>query len=590
MGLGEPAAILRDQKNVDPILAMDTNDRRYSPERLVVVMSLVAVLSLIIAGRLVQMQFFQHSMYVRLALEEGTKSKPMPPTRGVICDSRMGQLAASVVVDTVVAEPRRIKDLPAAAHRLAAILDIDATELLSQMTAPANWKYLVVKERVDPHASSEIDGLEIAGIYLIHESMRVYPDQDLAGHTLGLVNRQGEGVVGLELEYNGELKGTPGTITFSVDAYGRPIQVKSDIPPVSGHTLVLSIDRSLQCLAAKELLRGLEDSRASAGTAIIMESETGRILAIANYSRFNSSGRSEYQADPWWNRAIQDVIEPGSTFKVVVVAAALEARLARPDELIDCHMGSMLIGKRVIHDHKPYGLLTLAQVLEYSSNIGAAELGMRLGKELLCEAVCKFGFGSQTGIDLPAERAGRVRDIKNWSDFSVASISFGQEIGVTSMQIITAINAIANGGYRVRPSIVDRVIGERGQIIRARAPELVPILRPETAAQIRDALEGVVLRGTGRLAALEGYRAAGKTGTAQKAVGGHISKTKYLASFVGFAPLPRPRVTILVQIDEPQSDIYGGDVAAPVFQRIAQETLIQLHVPADKDLSLSNHG
>lgn len=569
---------------------MDTSERLYSPERLVAVMSFVAVLSLIIAGRLVQMQFFQHPMYVRLAIEEGTRSKPIPPTRGVICDSQMGEFAASVTVDTVVAEPRRIKDIPAATHRLAAILDIDATELLGQMTTPANSKYLAVKQRIDSHAKSGIDGLGIAGIYLIHESMRLYPDQDLPNHTLGLVNKQGEGVVGLELEYNGDLKGTPGTITFTVDAYGRPIQVKSEIPPVSGHTLVLSIDRSLQYLAARELLKGLEDSRASAGTAIIMESETGRILAIANYARFNRNANSEYKADPWWNRAIQDVFEPGSTFKVVVAAAALEARLARPDELIDCHMGSMLIGKRLLHDHKPYGLLTLAQVLEYSSNIGAVELGMRLGKELLYGAVCKFGFGSRTGIDLPAERTGRVRNLKNWSDFSVASISFGQEIGVTSMQIITAINAIANGGYRVRPSIVDRIIGEKGQIIRARAPELVPILRPETAAQITDALEGVILRGTGRLAALEGYRAAGKTGTAQKAVGGRFSKTKYVASFVGFAPLPRPRVTILVQIDEPQSDIYGGDVAAPVFQRIAQETLIQLHVPPDKDLPLSNHG
>ena len=263
----------------------------------------------------------------------------------------------------------------------------------------------------------------------------------------------------------------------------------------------------------------------------------------------------------------------------MVATAALEAGLTRPDEMIDCQMGSITIGRHVFHDHKRYGLLSFSQILEYSSNVGAAKLGLRLGEQRLYEALRTFGFGSKTGIELPGEIVGLVRDWHDWSGLSIGAISFGQEVGVTSIQILTAINAIANGGYGVRPSLVDRIIDEKGDLVSVNAPERVRLMSPRTAEAVSNAFEGVVLRGTGRRAALEGYRAAGKTGTAQKIVDGHYSSSKYVSSFIGFAPLPHPRFTILVQIDEPKGMHYGGDVSAPFFQKIAQEALLQLRVP-----------
>ena len=254
--------------------------------------------------------------------------------------------------------------------------------------------------------------------------------------------------------------------------------------------------------------------------------------------------------------------------------------------MIDCQMGSITIGGHVFHDHKGYGLLSFSQILEFSSNVGAAKLGMRLGQQGLYEALRNFGFGSKTGIDLPGEIVGLVRDWREWSGLSIGAISFGQEVGVTSMQILNAINAIANGGYLVRPSVVDRIIDENGDLVFARTPERTRLMSPRTAEAVSEAFEGVVLRGTGKRAALEGYRAAGKTGTAQKIEGGRYSSSKYVSSFIGFAPLPKPKITILVQIDEPKGGHYGGDVSAPFFQKIAQETLMLLRVMPDQNMPL----
>jgi cell division protein FtsI (penicillin-binding protein 3) len=315
-----------------------------------------------------------------------------------------------------------------------------------------------------------------------------------------------------------------------------------------------------------------------------MEADTGRILALASYPDFNANTYNEYPAEVWRNRAVSDLFEPGSTFKVVVASAALEAGLTRPDEVIDCQMGKITIGGHVFHDHKPYGLLTFPQILENSSNVGAAKLGLRLGEERLYEALRSFGFGMRTRVDLPGEIIGLVRDWHRWSKLSIGAISFGQEVGTTPLQMAVAINSIANGGFRVRPTLVDRVIDSGGNLVRARSLERTQIMSPDTAASVREAFEGVVLRGTGKAAQLEGYRAAGKTGTAQKIVDGHYSNSRYVASFIGFAPLPRPRLTVSVLIDEPHGKIYGGEVAAPIYQKIMQEALMQLRVAPDMGL------
>lgn len=553
--------------------------------RIAVLILGITLWGFLILIRLIQLQIFERDSFVQLAAQRQQVTRSIHAPRGIIYDSHMAELATSVTVSTVVAEPRRIQNIPDAARKLAAVLDLDPRELAERMMDPARQSFMVIKRRIDPEAEKRIEMLGLSGVYFADESMRVYPNRELACQTLGFVNMNGDGGAGLELQYDKELKGKEGLYSFDIDARRKSFRVRVDKPPAQGRSLVLSIDKSIQYIADRELKLGVEKAQAKAGTAIVMESETGRILALSNYPQFNCNTYNKYGPDYWRNRAVSDVFEPGSTFKVVVAAAALEAGLTRPDELIDCQQGAITIGRHVFHDHKGYGLLTFSQVLEYSSNVGAAKLGMRLGQQGLYQALRNFGFGSRSGIDLPGEIIGLVRDWHKWSGLSIGAISFGQEVGVTSLQILNAINAIANGGYLVRPSIVDRIIDENGDLVFARTPERKRLISPRTAEAVAGAFEGVVLRGTGKRAALEGYRAAGKTGTAQKIEGGRYSNSKYLASFIGFAPLPKPKITVLVQIDEPRIGHYGGDVSAPYFKTIAQETLMQLRVPPDPSLT-----
>lgn len=561
----------------------ESGNRSYA-SRILLVIGSITLWGVVISVRLVHLQVFQHQAFVQLALEKQQITRSVLAPRGVIYDSHMDELATSITVSTVVAEPRRIQNLPKAVRSLSSVLELDPQELQARMADPSRKMFLVVKRRIDPKTEAHVEALKLDGVYLVQESMRVYPNRNLASQTLGFVNMNGDGGTGLEQEYDKELKGEQGQISFEVDARRKSFRGKVEKAPVQGHSLVLSLDRSIQHIAERELAAGVQETKAQAGVAIVLESDTGRILALANYPDFNSNSYNEYPVERLRNRAVSDLFEPGSTFKVVVATAALEAGLTRADELIDCQMGSIRIGGHIFHDHKPYGLLRFNEVLEHSSNVGAAKLGLRLGEQRLYEALRTFGFGAPTEVDLPAEGLGLVRDWHDWSGLSIGAISFGQEVGVTSLQILCAINAIANGGYRTRPSLVDRVIDQDGDLVRVKAAERTRIMSPDTAAVVRDAFEGVVLRGTGRKAALKGYRAAGKTGTAQKIVAGRYSDSKYVASFIGFAPLPSPRITVLVQLDEPSGRIYGGDVSAPIFARISQQALLRLQVPPDQTL------
>jgi cell division protein FtsI (penicillin-binding protein 3) len=564
---------------------MSDGGKSFKTTRIAVVILGVTLWSFLILVRLVQLQVLDHQSFAEIAAENQQVTRSIQPPRGIIYDSHMEELAASVPISTAHAEPANIKDKPATAQALGKILEMKPQEILSKLRSSGR-KDVIIKRRIDPNAVKRIETLGIEGVYFVEESMRVYPNRELACHALGFVNMNGDGTYGLEQQYDKDLKGKEGLFSLDVDVRRRSYKANVDKAPIQGHSLVLSIDKSIQYITDREIANAVENAQAKAGTAIVMESDTGRILALSNYPQFNCTTYNLYKDDLWRNRAISDVFEPGSTFKVVVAASALEAGLTRSAEMIDCQMGSITIGRHVFHDHKSYGLLSFSQILEFSSNVGAAKLGLRLGEQRLYESLRNFGFGSRTGIDLPGEIVGLVRDWHDWSGLSIGAISFGQEVGVTSMQILTAINAIANGGYRVRPTIVDRIIDANGDLIKVTTPERVRLMSPPTAKAVSDAFEGVVLRGTGKRAALEGYRAAGKTGTAQKIVDGRYSPSKYVSSFIGFAPLPHPRFTILVQIDEPKGAHYGGDVSAPYFQKIAQEALLQLQVPIDPTIPL----
>ena len=423
----------------------------------------ITLWSSLILARLVQLQIFQHREFTQLAQQRQQVTRSVLAPRGVIFDRRMDELATSVSVSTVVAEPRRIQDVSGAARSLAAVLGVAPATMEARLRDPSRQTFQVIKRRISPKEEARIETLNVDGIYLVDESMRVYPSKELASHVLGFVNMNGDGGAGLELEHDKELKGMPGQLFFNVDARRRSFRGNIVRPSVQGNSLILSLDRSIQYIAERELAAGVQKYQAAAGVAIVMEADTGRILAMTSYPHFNSNAYSSYTADFWRNRAVSDMFEPGSTFKVVVAAAALEAGLTRPSELIDCQMGSIKIGRHVFHDHHAYGLLTFTQVLENSSNVGAAKLGLRLGEQRLHEALTRFGFGARSGIDLPGEIIGLVRDWHSWSALSIGAISFGQEVGVTPLQMLIAINSIANGGYRVKPSVVDRMIGSQWQ-------------------------------------------------------------------------------------------------------------------------------
>ena len=566
--------------------------------RTLIIISCVFLWSLLIFIRLGQKQIVEHQSYVRKAEIQQRAQGVIEAPRGIIYDSRMDILAANRTLSTVIAEPRRIEDIPGTAEKLASVLGIDREELQTRMEMPERRAYLVVQRRIDENMEKAIEDLNIAGIYFVDENTRSYPNNDLASHVLGFVNREGDGGAGIEQQYDRELKGRPGRYTFARDGRRTPRIYQSQIeePPVQGNSLVLSIDKSIQYIADRELAAGVENSGALAGTVIVMESDTGRILAMSNYPRFNGNRFNEYTLEYHRNRAVTDIFEPGSTFKVTVAAAALQEGLTRPDELIDGQNGSITIGGHVFRDHNPYGLISFNRVLAVSSNVGSAQLALRLGQERLYKYIRAFGFGTRTGIDLPGEVNGTLHPVNRWSRLSIGALSFGYEVGVTSIQILTAVNTIASGGYHVRPSIVDRIIDSEGNLVDSpaerRRSERVRILDERTARQVAEALiEAVSPAGTARRAALTGYIAAGKTGTAQKLVRSPItgrnqySSNRHVSSFIGFAPLPNPRITILVQLDEPRNGYYGGEVSAPIFQRIAQETLMRLRVPPDPTLT-----
>jgi len=565
---------------------MPKNRERTQSIKIVIIMLGVTLWSLTILVRLVQLQVVQHEKYENSARNKQQNTQSVSAPRGIIYSSQMDVLATNAPVKNVVVEPIKIDNKPEAARKLAAILNIDPQELLERMSNPAKKRYLRVKRRIDPAAEESIKNLGIKSLYFEKESMRVYPSNELASHVLGFANWNGNGAEGIELQYDKVLRGQDGLLSFDIDARGQSYGVNVEKPSVQGNSLVLSIDKSIQYTAARELEAAVKNAQAKAGTVIVMESDTGRILAIANYPNFNPNTYNNFTADERRNRAATDMFEPGSTFKVVVATAALEAGLTHPDDIIDCEEGSIVLGGHTFRDHKPYGFLPFKEVLEHSSNVGAIKLGLKLGQQGLYEGLLNFGFGSLTKVDLPGEIVGLIRKPKDWSGLSIGAISFGQEIGVTSLQMLTAINVIANGGYRVRPSVLDRIIDENGRTLKENRPELTQIVSPRTAETVTEAFEGVVLRGTGKNAALDGYRAAGKTGTAQKSVNGRYPKGVYISSFIGFAPLPHPKVTILVQLDEPRNGYYGSEVCAPYFRNIAQEVLLKLRVPPDTNVTV----
>jgi cell division protein FtsI (penicillin-binding protein 3) len=556
-----------------------------------------------ISARLVYLQVSSHDRLVERAHKQQQDAIDTAPQRGALLDRRERELARTIDTTSVFVAPDEFKtekkateaqtlgEIGCIADRLSSVLGLKQKELAGQIIeARKNGRgFLWIARRIDPDKAQALEAMELPGVHTRKEPKRFYPNGPLAANVLGFVGLDGSGLAGIEQAFNEKILGEPGKLFIQKDSRGFAYE-STEIPGRPGQTIVLTIDQSIQYQAEAALTSAIAESHAKSGTAIVMDPHTGEILALANAPTFdpNNVGAAPPPARANW--ALQNIYEPGSTFKIVAYAAAIEKGLAKPDDYIDCQMGSITVAKRVIHDHQPFGNLTLTQALAESSNVAAIKLGMRVGDSTMYDYITRFGFGSRTGIELPGETAGMIHPVSRWLSSSIGSIAIGQEVGVTPLQVAAAFSTLANNGVRIAPHIIREIRTSTGTSIYRPNPEQHRVISTSTARALRGMLEGVTLNGTAKKAQLDGYSAAGKTGTAQKIdpQTKKYSNTKYMASFVGFAPVDNPAVVIIVVIDEPAGLYHGGDVAAPVFRQIAEQILPEMGVMPDTEFKNAN--
>jgi len=523
---------------------------------------------------------------MRLGQRQHLKEWIVLPKRGALLDRAGEPLALSMESQSVYVRPHRIQDAHKLGQNLAQILNLRFADVKQKLTSdkPFVW----VKRQISGPEAEKIQALNADGIGMFYEPNRHYPQGQLAGQVIGFVGRDSEGLEGLELKYNDYIRGETGSSVTERDALGRRVLVqgveKLRIPP--GSDIHLTLDTSIQHMAEKEIEAAILKYRAKAGIAIVIEPFTGEVLALANYPSFNPNNYSKQTAEQRRNRAVTDSFEPGSTFKTILAAAALEEGAVGKDDLFYCEMGKYPYAGRVVHDTHPHGWLSFSKILQVSSNIGFTKVAEKLKRDRYFKYIEKFGFGQSTGIDVPGEVPGLVRKPESWSAIDLATHAFGQGISTTPMQMVMAYAAIANGGFLMRPYVSRRVISPKGEVLLENQPHVVRrVISEKTAKLLASMLRDVTNEGgTGVMANVDGFEVAGKTGTAQKAdpVHGGYAAKKRVASFVGFVPANDPRLVALVLIDEPEVNVYGGVVAAPVFRNIAQGSLRQLAVAPQK--------
>jgi len=555
-------------------------------KRLLIVAVLTVAWTGATLGRLAYLQLIRYSEYSSRAQHQQRVVVEVGAKRAEIFDRNLRALAMSVQMDSCFAVPSEIADPDMVARLLGRVLDVPAEEISTRLASSRSFVWIARK--LPPEKADRIAALNLRGIYFQREGGRFYPKRELAAHVLGYVDIDEKGLGGVEYSLDDDIRSKPGRMLILADAHRRYYD-STDKAPDAGTTVVLTLDENIQYIAEKELDVAIRETHAQSGTILVENPSNGELLAVANWPTFNPNAAKDSAPESRMDRAASALYEPGSVFKIVTLSAAIDQEITNPDEVIDCQNGAIYIGRHRIRDHKPFGLLTVSQVLSNSSDIGAIKVGLRLGAPKFYDYIRAFGFGQPTGVDLPGESRGMLRRVENWTPVSTGSISMGQEIGVTPLQLITAMSAMANGGVIVRPHVVLAL--RRGtQMIEPPQPQPRRVIRPTTAATMRRMLEGVVLNGTGKLARLDGYTTAGKTGTAQKfdPATGRYSTHQLIASFVGFAPINTPAVTVLVTLDSAVGLHQGGQVAAPVFKRVAQQVLAYLNVPQDVPVAARN--
>lgn len=578
---------MRDYKSVRPPAEAGGPG---SPERglrlrVRLMLGLFLLLLLVAFGRAVKLQVVDQDKLRGLAEDQYVRQVDIPARRGDIFDRRGAPLAASVEVDSVWVDPSLLPDVRAAARALARALHLDAAELTQKLTRARRFAW--VKRQVTARESEAVKQLGLPGLGFTKEPKRYYPQRELAAHVVGVVGTDGHGLEGLELAFNDELSGQSSRLAGLRDAKGRKLLVQGAFDPEErqGAAVTLTLDRHLQYVAEKALARAVEEARGVGGTAVVLDPHTGELLALANHPRFNPNTPGQADRGHMRNRAALDTFEPGSTMKAFTVAAALETGAIKADQAFFCENGAWKVGRHTIHDTHKYGWMGPRQILMVSSNICSAKIAQALGREQLVAALHAFGFAERTGLALPGEGKGVIPFPK--AEVALATQSFGQGLTATAVQLAAAYGALANGGKLMRPYLVRKVVDPDGVVLLENRPaEVRQAVSPRTARAVLGMLESVVTKeGTAPRAAMEEYRVAGKTGTAQKAdpvAGGYSDKR--IASFVGVVPAEAPRAVILVVVDEPKTDVYGGLVAAPAFKEIAAATMAQLAVPPSRDV------
>lgn len=535
----------------------------------------------VMVARAYQLQVLERDQLAALARANYRDRITLPPKRGTIYDRQGHALALTVEVGSVYARPSCIKDKRSVARKIAGVLRMQRQKILPLLESKRSFVW--VKRRIPPPMIEKIKALGIDGVGVVPESRRYYPGRETAAHLIGFVGADNQGLEGLEKSYDSILRGPPTRLLQLQDALGRPFLTQQTEPSGSGlHDLVLTIDKDIQFHAQQSLEAAVRKSKAKSGQCLVVNPRTGEILALAVVPEFNPNIFSRYSPEQWRNRVVTDSYEPGSTMKAFLLAAALEEHVVNPQTRFNCENGTFGIAGKTIHDTHPHGILSVQDIIKFSSNIGALKIGRALGYGAYSRYLERFGFGSRTGLGVLGEQKGFIRSAKTAKEIETITAYFGQGMSVTSLQLAMAMGAIANGGELMQPLLVSQVRDSSGKVIQETSPKVVRrVLATKTCERVCRILEGVVEKeGTGSDASIRGFRVAGKTGTAQKVDSGtrKYSPRKYEAIFAGFVPVEDPRLVIVVMVDEPEGIPYGGMVAAPVFREIGQWTLNYMRV------------
>jgi cell division protein FtsI (penicillin-binding protein 3) len=560
---------------------MASESKKWLKFRMGIILTMFLVLFIALISRAFQLQVLSGKKLKTLAQRQHTTVLQLPPERGVIYDRNGEKLAVSIMANSVCADPSKIADPVRASKQVAEIFNLDCQTIFKKISTPKNFCWLARK--ISPEQTASVENADIEGIFLVKEPKRFYPNGELAAHLLGFVGMDARGLEGLESKYDESLKGKPEKLAWARDAKGKKLFLrveKSETKKDESVNLVLTIDNRIQYLVETHLKDAVLSKGAKGGLAIVMDPKTGEILAMANEMGFNPNNVNGLTPEKWRNRAITDFFDPGSTFKPFLVAGALEEKIIKESDKFFCENGNYKVANRVIHEanKKRHGVLAVPDILKYSSNIGAAKIAQKMGKEKFYDYIESFGFGAKTGIDLPGESSGLVRPVKNWVPVDTAMIGFGQGVSVTAIQLIAAVSAIANNGVLMKPYVVRGFADKDNRLIKLYTPTVVrKVISPDVAKRLTKMLTEVVgaVDGTGKNARIVNVAVAGKTGTSQKFdfTRGVYSSEKVRTSFMGFFPADNPQVAILVILDEPQKDKWGGVAAAPVFKNIGEQIL-----------------